>query len=112
MKQCRVLESVCNVEPGLLLGPDRQRRERIKRSRRYNCVAINWSDNIMIPMYSIIWRRAYLDLARFDEAWGYISEAVAAMETTKERWWEAEVYRFAGEIALKSPERDNSKAQA
>jgi len=33
------------------------------------------------------------------------------METTKERWYEAEVYRVAGEIALKSPERE-TKAQA
>jgi predicted ATPase len=33
------------------------------------------------------------------------------METTKERWYEAEVYRVAGEIALKSPERE-AKAQA
>ena len=65
-----------------------------------------------IPMYSIHLARAYLDIARFDEAWGHISEAVAAVDATNERWWEAEVYRFAGEIAVKSPERDNSKAQA
>jgi len=29
---------------------------------------------------------------------------MTAMEATKERWYEAEVYRMAGEIALKSPE--------
>ncbi len=34
------------------------------------------------------------------------------METTKERIWEAEVNRFAGEIALKSPEPDAAKAEA
>jgi predicted ATPase len=34
------------------------------------------------------------------------------METTKEKWCEAEVYRRAGEIALKSPEPDAAKAQA
>jgi predicted ATPase len=33
------------------------------------------------------------------------------METTKERSYEAEVYRVAGEIALKSPERE-TKPQA
>ena len=33
------------------------------------------------------------------------------METTKERSYEAEVYRVAGEIALKSPERA-TKAEA
>ena len=33
------------------------------------------------------------------------------MEITKERWFEAEVHRIAGEIALKSPERDTAKAE-
>ena len=30
----------------------------------------------------------------------------------KERWWEAEVHRIAGEIALMSPEPDAAKAEA
>jgi predicted ATPase len=30
----------------------------------------------------------------------------------KERWYEAEVHRTAGEIALKSPEADTAKAEA
>jgi predicted ATPase len=30
----------------------------------------------------------------------------------QERWWEAEVNRIAGEIALKSPESDVAKAEA
>jgi predicted ATPase len=34
------------------------------------------------------------------------------METTKERWWEAEAHRTAGEIALKSPKPDAAKAEA
>jgi predicted ATPase len=35
-----------------------------------------------------------------------------AIETTGERWFEAEVNRVAGEIALKSPEADVAKAEA
>ena len=34
------------------------------------------------------------------------------METTKETWITAEVHRIAGEIALKSPTPDATKAQA
>ena len=34
------------------------------------------------------------------------------MEATKERVWEAEVHRVAGEIARKSPQPDAAKAQA
>jgi predicted ATPase len=36
---------------------------------------------------------------------------MAAMETAKERWCEAEVNRIAGEIALLSPEPDVAKAE-
>ena len=37
---------------------------------------------------------------------------MAAMEASGEIWCEAEVNRIAGEIALKSPERDAAKAEA
>ena len=37
---------------------------------------------------------------------------MTAIETTKERWFEAEVNRIAGEIALLSPEPDAAKAEA
>ena len=55
---------------------------------------------------------AYAELGQFDDAWRCIGEAMTAMETTKERWCEAEVNRIAGEIALKSPEPDAAKAEA
>jgi predicted ATPase len=41
-----------------------------------------------------------------------MGEAMTALETTKERWHEAEVNRIAGEIALLSPEPDVAKAEA
>ena len=56
--------------------------------------------------------RAYADLGRFNDAWRCIGEAMAAMDTTKERWREADIHRIAGEIALTSPERDVAKAEA
>jgi predicted ATPase len=37
---------------------------------------------------------------------------MAAVETTKERWCEAEVHRVAGEIALTSLQSDAAKAEA
>ncbi len=55
--------------------------------------------------------RAYAELGKFDEAWRSISEAITAVETTKERWGEPEVHRTAGEIALMSPQHDAAKAQ-
>ena len=41
-----------------------------------------------------------------------IGEAITAIERTKERWFEAEINRIAGEIALMSPEPDAAKAEA
>ena len=56
--------------------------------------------------------RSYAELGQFDDAWHCIGEALAAIEKTKERVWEAEVNRIAGRIALKSPEPDTAKAEA
>ena len=55
---------------------------------------------------------ACAELGKFDDAWRCISEAMTAAETTKEKWFEAEINRIAGEIALKSPEPDAAKAEA
>ena len=52
----------------------------------------------------------HADLGQFDDAWRCIGEAMTAVETTKETWFEAEVNRIAGEIALKS-ELDAAKAE-
>ena len=54
---------------------------------------------------------AYAALGKLDDAWRCIGEAMTAVETTKERWYQAEINRMAGEIALKSPERDAARAK-
>ena len=55
---------------------------------------------------------AYAQLEKIDDAWRCIGEAITAIESSKERWHEAEVNRIAGEIALVSPESDAAKAEA
>ena len=56
--------------------------------------------------------KAYAGVGNFDNAWRCITEAVTTIDTCKERWCEAEVYRLGGEIALKSPEPKTTKAEA
>jgi predicted ATPase len=56
--------------------------------------------------------RAHAALGQFEDAWRCMGEAMTAVEITKEKWCEAEVNRNAGEIALKSPERDATRAEA
>ena len=55
---------------------------------------------------------AYAELGQFDDAWRCICEAMTTLETTKEKWLEAEAYRMAGEIARLAPEHDAAKAEA
>ena len=55
--------------------------------------------------------KAYADAGQLGDAWRCIGEAVKAVETTKEKWFEAEIHRMAGEIAL-SGEPDATKAEA
>jgi predicted ATPase len=66
--------------------------------------------SLFTPSSSLYLAKAYAELGQFDEAWRCIGEAMTAVETTKERWCEAEINRIAGEIALKSPEPDAAKA--
>jgi class 3 adenylate cyclase/predicted ATPase len=66
----------------------------------------------LVPFHLLYLARAYAQLGQFDDAWRCIGEAMTAMATTKETWCEAEVDRMAGEIALLSPERDATKAEA
>jgi class 3 adenylate cyclase/predicted ATPase len=67
---------------------------------------------IYMPLHLSLLARANAELAQFDDAWRYMDEAMAAIETTKERWFEAEVNRIAGQITLLSPNPNAAKAQA
>jgi predicted ATPase len=67
--------------------------------------------NAWIPWFlsNLAW--AYAELDQFDEAWRCIGEAMTAVETTNERWCEAEIHRMASEIALLSTKPDPAKAE-
>ncbi len=65
-----------------------------------------------LPTYLPHLAMAYTELGQFNDCWRCLSEAMTAVETTGERWFEAEVHRMAGEIALKSPQADAAKVQA
>jgi predicted ATPase len=66
---------------------------------------------LWVPLWFPYLSNAYAKLGQFDDAWRCIREAMTAVETTKERWWEADVHRTAGEIALMSSQPDVAKAQ-
>jgi class 3 adenylate cyclase/predicted ATPase len=53
---------------------------------------------------------AKAELGHFDDALRYLDEAMTAIQTTEERWCEAEVFRTAGQITLKVPKSDAQQA--
>jgi class 3 adenylate cyclase/predicted ATPase len=67
--------------------------------------------SLWMPFWLLSLAKAYTDLGQFDDAWRRISEAMTTIETSKERMFEAELNRVAGEIALNSPEPEAAKAE-
>jgi predicted ATPase len=64
---------------------------------------------IAVPSFLSYLAIGHVELGQFNEAWRCIDKATATIETTKERWFEPEVHRIAGELALKSAEPDGAK---
>jgi predicted ATPase len=66
----------------------------------------------LVPAYLSFLATAYMGLDQFNDAWRCIQEAMTTIDKTKEKWWEAEIHRVAGEIVQRSPESDAAKAEA
>ena len=64
------------------------------------------------PLHMSFLAHAHARLGQFDDAWRCIGEAMAASETTKESWCDADIHRLAGDIVLLSGEPDAAKAEA
>jgi predicted ATPase len=67
---------------------------------------------LYVPWFPSNLARAYGGLGELDDAWRCIDEAMTLMQTTKERWCEAEVNRIAGEVTLKSLTPNAARAEA
>ena len=64
-----------------------------------------------MPMWLSYLATAYAEVGHLDDAWKCSGDAIAAVASTKERLFEAEVHRVAGDIALMSPQPDAGKAE-
>jgi predicted ATPase len=67
---------------------------------------------LWVPLFLSYLALAHAKLREYEDAWRRMGEAMTAVESTKERWYEAEVNRMAGETALMSPGRNTAKAEA
>jgi predicted ATPase len=65
-----------------------------------------------MPLFLSYLAKANAEIGKFEEASIKIGEAMTTMRTTKENWYEAEINRVGGEIALQGREPDATKAEA
>jgi predicted ATPase len=67
---------------------------------------------VWTPTYLSYLAKAHADLGQFDEALRCVAEAMTATRTSKEKWYEADVHRVAGQVTLMMPEPDAAKAES
>ena len=67
---------------------------------------------LWMPLFLSYLAKAKAEIGQFDDASTIIDEATTAVKTTKESWYEGEINRVAGEIALLGTEPDAAKAEA
>ena len=67
--------------------------------------------NFLAPLDLAILGSMHAALGKFDDARRYVADAMNSIKTNKEEWFEAEVNRVAGEIAVKSPPPHQTKAE-
>jgi predicted ATPase len=66
---------------------------------------------VFVPNFLSWLTRAYAEDSRSNDARHCVGEAMAVVESGGEKWFEAEINRIAGEVALLSPKRDTAKAE-
>ena len=64
------------------------------------------------PAYLGLLAEAYGNLGQTDEGLSVLAEALAAVEHSEERWWEAELYRVKGVLLLRQAVPDEQEAEA
>ena len=66
----------------------------------------------LLSWYISYLARASAELGRSDEATRSICDVMSTIETTKEKWCEAEIFRVAGEVAMLSANPEAAEAEA
>jgi class 3 adenylate cyclase/predicted ATPase len=99
------------MEQGRLLGLTGKASDAVQMLTSVTTAYQATGATLFMPWHLSDLAMACAELGQLDDAWRSISEAMTAIETSKQRAWEADVYRIAGEIALKSPQPDAAKAE-
>ena len=66
---------------------------------------------VSTPLFLMALARAYANCGRIDQTRDCIAQALVRVQETKERMFEAEIYRTAGELNLASADPDPEEAE-
>ena len=110
-KNAPIWKAFGTLNQGLLFALSGKATDAVQRTGSGLTAWRSTGSTLWMPLYLPQLALAHAELGRSQDAKRYISEAMTAVETTKERWSEAEANRIAGEVTLKLPERDARKAE-
>ncbi len=110
-KNAPIWKAFGTLNQGLLFALSGKATDAVQRTGSGLTAWRSTGSTLWMPLYLPQLALAHAELGRSEEAKQCISEAMTAVETTKERWSEAEANRIAGEVTLKLPERDARKAE-
>jgi class 3 adenylate cyclase/predicted ATPase len=111
-KGAAIWKALGTMEKGCILALSGKASEAIQIITSAITTYRSTGSRVYLPFFLSHLSRAHAELGQFDDAWRCIGEAMTAVETTKERWYEAEINRIKGEIALKLPQLGSPQAGA
>jgi len=111
-KNAAIWKALATMQKGCVLALSGKASEGIKMITSGITTYKSTGSRVYLPIFLAHLSRAYAEVGQFDDAWYSIGEALSAVEATKERWYEAEINRISGEIALKLPQLGPSQAEA
>ena len=111
-KNAAIWKALATMQKGCVLALSSKAPEGIKMITSGITTYKSTGSRVYLPIFLAHLSRAYAEVGQFDDAWYSIGEALSAVEATKERWYEAEINRISGEIALKLPQLGPSQAGA
>lgn len=109
-KGAALWKALGTMEKGCVLAATGKTSEAIQMVTSAIATYRSTGSRVYLPCFLAHLAAAYAEVGRFDDAWRCIGEALDAVETTNERWYEAEINRIAGAIALKVPQPNLSQA--
>jgi class 3 adenylate cyclase/predicted ATPase len=102
-KNAAIWKALATMQKGCVLALSGKASEGIEMITSGIATYKSTGSRVYLPIFLGHLARAYAEVDQFDDAWHCIGETLSAVETTKERWYEAEINRISGEIALKLP---------